>query len=176
MANQLKMAKIDAILSLHQRKWSIRRIANELGIHRDTVARHVHLAEQQAKPARAPTGSEATGDVLEDPKPATPEGGAQSAKPATPEGGAQSAKPARAPIGSPGGRRQQSQPLRTVAAGHSRQAGAGPVGPAHLAGPGRGARLLREVSQRPPLRSWFGPGPSAALPAHGVRPRRRGPG
>jgi IS30 family transposase len=54
MANQLKMAKIDSILTLHQRNWSIRQIAAALGIHRDTVARHL----RQAKQAGAPTGSE----------------------------------------------------------------------------------------------------------------------
>jgi IS30 family transposase len=37
MANLLKMAKIDAIRALHQRKWSNRRIAKELGIHRVTA-------------------------------------------------------------------------------------------------------------------------------------------
>ena len=52
MANQLKMAKIDSILTLHQRNWSIRRIAAALGIHRDTVARHLRQANQ----AGAPTG------------------------------------------------------------------------------------------------------------------------
>ena len=41
MANRLKMANIDTILSLHQRKWSIRRMAKELGIHRDTVTVHM---------------------------------------------------------------------------------------------------------------------------------------
>src|ERR1700756_1551672 len=76
MVNQLKMATIDAILSLHQRKWSIRRIAKELGIHRDTVARQIRLWEQQAKPASSAGGAQ-------DAKPATLEGGAHDAKPAT---------------------------------------------------------------------------------------------
>ena len=58
MANQLKMATIDAILGLYQRRWSIRRIAKELGIHRGTVARHIRLIRQGSKPARAPIGSE----------------------------------------------------------------------------------------------------------------------
>ncbi|HEV3444021.1 MAG TPA: IS21 family transposase, partial [Gemmataceae bacterium] len=53
MANLLSMAKIDSILTLHQRNWSIRRIAKELGLHRDTVARHLRLLEQTA-PAAAP--------------------------------------------------------------------------------------------------------------------------
>jgi transposase len=51
MANLLSMAKIDSILTLHQRNWSIRRIAKELGLHRDTVARHLRLLEQTAPPA-----------------------------------------------------------------------------------------------------------------------------
>jgi len=43
MANQLKMAMVNAILTLQQRGWSQRRIARELGIDRETVARHIHL-------------------------------------------------------------------------------------------------------------------------------------
>jgi len=43
MAYRLKMAKIYAVLQLHQQKWSIRRIARELGIHRDSVARQIRL-------------------------------------------------------------------------------------------------------------------------------------
>lgn len=53
MANQLKMATIDTILVLHAQGWSVRRIAEQLGVHRDTVARHL----QQAKQAGALTGS-----------------------------------------------------------------------------------------------------------------------
>src|SRR6516165_4209688 len=53
MANQLKMADVDTILTLDRRDWSIRRIASVLGIHRDTVARHLRQANQ----AGAPTGS-----------------------------------------------------------------------------------------------------------------------
>jgi transposase len=85
MANQLKMATLDAILSLHQRDWSIRRIAKELGIHRDTVARQIRLWEQQAKPASSA-------------------GGAQEAKPATLEEapiGSKQASAEGAPIGVP---------------------------------------------------------------------------
>jgi len=40
MANQLKMAMVNAILTLKQRGWSQRRIARELGINRETVARY----------------------------------------------------------------------------------------------------------------------------------------
>ena len=55
MANHLTMALVDTIRSLHQRGWSQRRIAEELGIHRETVARHLGLAAE-SKPANAPTG------------------------------------------------------------------------------------------------------------------------
>lgn len=57
MANQLKMAEIQSILTLRTRGWSFRRIARELGVHRETVARYVQLAAAPAKPANAPIGS-----------------------------------------------------------------------------------------------------------------------
>jgi hypothetical protein len=89
MANQLSMALIDTILTLHQRDWSNRRIADELGIHRDTVAHYLRQAQAQAKPALAPTGSE---DVEAGAKPALAPIGSEPI-----EAGA---KPALAPIGS----------------------------------------------------------------------------
>jgi transposase len=74
MANHLTMALIDTILTLHQRRWSNRRIARELGIDRATVARYLRdqvgpapasplaagqeAAGTEAKPANAPLGSE----------------------------------------------------------------------------------------------------------------------
>ena len=61
MANLLSMATIDTILTLRQRNWSIRRIAKELGLHRDTVARHLQLrqaAAQSAQPALPDTDAE----------------------------------------------------------------------------------------------------------------------
>ena len=39
MANQLKMAQVHSILTLHERGWSFRRIGRELGIHRETAHR-----------------------------------------------------------------------------------------------------------------------------------------
>jgi transposase len=51
MANQLKMAFIDAILTLHSQGWSQRAIARRLGVHRETVSRHVRLANGDSKPA-----------------------------------------------------------------------------------------------------------------------------
>ena len=41
MAGLLKMAISETIRTLHRRGWSQRRIADELGINRETVARHL---------------------------------------------------------------------------------------------------------------------------------------
>ena len=64
MANRLKMARIQSILSLHAQGWSRRRIARELGIDRETVSRYLQLDQQSpaafeldggiSKPANAP--------------------------------------------------------------------------------------------------------------------------
>jgi len=82
MANQLEMAKVNAILKLRERGWSFRKIARELGVHRETVARHVRRHRSDtAKPAKAPAGSDSP----------------KSAKAPT---GSDSSEPARAPTGS----------------------------------------------------------------------------
>jgi transposase len=67
MANLLKMAIRETIRSLHRRGWSQRRIAAELGINRETVARHISRDDTPPKPADAPTGS---GDSPDESKPA----------------------------------------------------------------------------------------------------------
>lgn len=67
MANVLKMALQQAIVALWRRGWSFRRIADELGVHRETVSRYVHLeadtagdhADKRAKPAKVTAGNEA---------------------------------------------------------------------------------------------------------------------
>ena len=58
--NQLKMDIQQTISTLSRRGWSQRRIARELGIDRETVARYRRLARQVAepKPAISPAGSE----------------------------------------------------------------------------------------------------------------------
>lgn len=53
--NQLKMADVQSILTLHSRGWSRRRIARELGVDRETVGRHVRLSAQ-GREAVAPGG------------------------------------------------------------------------------------------------------------------------
>jgi transposase len=58
MANQLKMARIQAILGLLERGWSHRRISRELGVHRETVGRYDRLRrEAGSKPAIVTLGS-----------------------------------------------------------------------------------------------------------------------
>lgn len=56
MANQLKMAEVQAIQALARSGWSNRHIARQLGVHRETVGRHRRLSE--SKPASAPPGSQ----------------------------------------------------------------------------------------------------------------------
>jgi hypothetical protein len=51
--NRLTVSQQQAILTLHDRGWSARRIARELGIHRETVGRELRLS----KPAKVTTGS-----------------------------------------------------------------------------------------------------------------------
>jgi transposase len=59
MANQLKLAMLQALLALHQKGWSRRRIARELGIDRETVARYLkQWRAAAAKPAISHTGSD----------------------------------------------------------------------------------------------------------------------
>ena len=59
MANRLKMAIIETIITLRRRGWSKRRIARELGLDRATVARHMRTAADQSNAAIAPPGSDA---------------------------------------------------------------------------------------------------------------------
>ena len=57
MSNLLEVAMIELILSLHRQGLSQRRIASELGINRETVARYLSQPRDAAKPANAPSGS-----------------------------------------------------------------------------------------------------------------------
>src|SRR5438552_2635357 len=56
MANQLKMALVQDILTLRRHGWSGRRIARELGVCRETVGRYVNGAGPPKPASNAPTG------------------------------------------------------------------------------------------------------------------------
>ena len=84
MANQLKVAKVLSIKTLRDQGWSQRRIARELGVHRDTVARYLKEYAKSSdsahepddsKPAKAPPGSKS---LQEDSKPAKAPPGSRS--------------------------------------------------------------------------------------------------
>jgi transposase len=89
------MAKLDGILALYQRRWSIRRIAKELGIHRDTVARYI---QARGQPSDAAGPDEGAADC----KIGHPAGGAHGCKIGHPREGAQEVKLGQALIGSGG--------------------------------------------------------------------------
>jgi len=56
MANCLRMATVQAILTLKERGWSNRRIGRELGVRRETVSRYVRLAAKGSKAAEPSPG------------------------------------------------------------------------------------------------------------------------
>ncbi len=84
--NQLNVSLQHSITTLAAKGWSARKIARELGVHRETVSRYLQSVEPASKPAIPPTGSEA----------------------------ASVAKPAHAPTGSKAGRASQCAPLTAV--------------------------------------------------------------
>jgi len=101
MANQIKMAVRDSILTLYDRGMPQRRIARELGINRETVSRHIRGAHSNPpSPAISPIGN-LPGD---DSKPAIPPAGAEAAE---------GSKPAISPIGK-SGRRSDCDPFRAA--------------------------------------------------------------
>lgn len=92
--NQLKMELRQSIITLSGNGWSQRRIARELGINRETVARYrrEERQEAQAKPASVPAGSPA-------PEPGQADGQSEP-------------KPANLPAGSEPVRKSQCEPFR----------------------------------------------------------------
>jgi transposase len=93
MANQLKMAEQHTIIRLAEHGWSYRRIAREMGVHRETVARYVGLARGEP-----PSG------------PAPPDG---AADPSISIAGDEPSKPAISMAGS-AGRRSHCEPYRAA--------------------------------------------------------------
>ena len=62
MSNRLRMANIHAIIGLLEHNWSYRRIARELRVDRETVARYDRLRRNRPKPAISTPGSESPSD------------------------------------------------------------------------------------------------------------------
>lgn len=103
MANRLKMAKIHAILQLHEQQWSNRRIAVELGVHRDTVARVIRTAERIALPGELLTVQASPEELValdqnRPPDPEAPPGSAAVSPPTPPTSTASLCAPFRAII------------------------------------------------------------------------------
>ncbi len=108
--HQLKMDIQQAISTLSRSGWSQRRIAHELEIDRETVARYRRLARQAEapNPAIPPTGSE----PLEGSNPAiVPPGSAATTAPSPPP--AEASNPAISPAGSKPGRVSHCEPFET---------------------------------------------------------------
>ena len=72
MANRLKMAEVNAIVTLHQSKHSNRQISQLLGVDRGTVGKYVNQVKDENQP-NAPTGSELSGGGAGPPPPTGPE-------------------------------------------------------------------------------------------------------
>ena len=62
MSNVLKVSKQETIRSLYEKGWSLRRIAEELGINRRTVARHAAKCTREVTPG-SKSDSKCTGEV-----------------------------------------------------------------------------------------------------------------
>ncbi len=109
--NQLKMELQQTISTLSGRGWSQRKIARELGIDRETVARYRRIARQLevSKPAIPPAGSEPASE----PNPAISPPGSEVTV-STSDVPTQVPKPAISPAGSRPGRVSHCQPFEAV--------------------------------------------------------------
>src|SRR5882672_5443654 len=84
--NQLNVSLQQSITTLAAKGWSARKIARELGVHRETVGRYLHSVAPDSKPAIPPAGSPEDSD----------------------------SKPAIVPTGAKAGRTSQCAPLAAV--------------------------------------------------------------
>lgn len=101
--NQLNVSLQHSITTLAAKGWSARKIARELGLHRETVGRYLQPVASSggSKPAIPPTGSNGPSES----NPASAPDGSEAAS---------AAKPANVPSGSKAGRTSQCAPLATV--------------------------------------------------------------
>ena len=135
MPNYLKMPKKSQVLALLELGWSYRRIEAETGVRRETVSRYDRL--RRANAAKTFPGSE--------PSPPTriPRSSGRRAVQMRPKRSpARTSNPAKTFPGSPP--RPRFAAAR-VSHGDHRETRRRPEPAAHLAGPGRGVRLRREL-------------------------------
>ena len=74
MSNRLKVARTNTIEQLLKNGWSHRRIARELGVHRETVSRYAKLfvIAEEPNPAISTAGSQDGSALTSRSKPAIP--------------------------------------------------------------------------------------------------------
>lgn len=111
--NELKMELQQAIIALSRRGWSQRKVARELGIDRETVARYRRLARQAEapNPANPPAGfalSPASNPAI------VPPGSEAAAAPS--HSPTEPSRPAISPTGSKPGRLSQCEPFEAMIA------------------------------------------------------------
>ena len=107
MAHRLTMAKIQAILGLHERGWRNRRIARVMEVDREAVTKYISTS-CVPKPVKAPLGSDAVGgQAKEDGEGPLLAGasaekrGIEASQPTSPQNGVVGdSKPTKVPIGS----------------------------------------------------------------------------
>jgi hypothetical protein len=126
--NQLKMADVQSIVTLHSRGWSRRRIARELGVDRETVGRYLRLSGSSpggvaigvwdSNPASAPAGNEQApearpAEVAVQNQPNAPPGstGSQTGLAGSPQAGSVSRPSA---VSRPSGAPSRCEPWRVV--------------------------------------------------------------
>jgi transposase len=68
--NKLNVSLQHSIITLWNNGWSYRRIARELDLRRETVSKYVRRHQEDSKPAKVPTGSEAVAEPKPDKVPA----------------------------------------------------------------------------------------------------------
>lgn len=113
MANVLKMATVESILQLRSLNWSARKIAQHLGIDRETVGKRLREAESGSKPAIPPTGFEGSKPATYPPVPGTAEADSGSAGSAASPADSKPAIPPAGSTGSFGGQDGTPQPSST---------------------------------------------------------------
>ncbi len=182
MANLLKMAISETIRTLHRRGWSQRRIADELGVNRETVARHLRVPEPGPKPANAPAGSQPADGAAKPANAPTGSGEADDAPdPAiAPAGGARSrrhAAPAASAAASRGVSRSRPRPVRGCPPSGSTRTSSPTTATPAATTPSAGSCTASNRSTNYPSGAWR-PTPVrkprwTSAPARGRRPRRQ---